>query len=144
MEVKKLLYIRNLIQDECEKMMVNLSDSALFLPQLAKIEEYLMMLDEAKMWITVRSMDESRISECLCYLIDLFLVISKYDLNLTKIKNIGQQALQLISDWREAVNIQVISDGNDYKSEIQEVLREHYPMHFGVKRAFRNFSPFST
>ena len=44
------------------------------------------MLDEAKMWITVRSMDESRISECLCYLIDLCLVISKYDLNLTKIK----------------------------------------------------------
>jgi hypothetical protein len=67
-------------------MMLNLSDSALFLPQLAKIEEYLLMLDEAKMWITVRSMDESRISECLCYLIDLCLVISKYDLNLTKIK----------------------------------------------------------
>ena len=36
--------------------------------------------------------------------------------------------------------MQIINDGNDYKSEIQEILREKYPTHFGVKRAFRTFS----
>ena len=76
------------------------------------------MLEDGRDWISVRNLDESRISECLCYLIDLCLVISRYDLNLTQVKHVGQKALQLISDWRQAVTIQVINDGNDYKSEI--------------------------
>jgi len=77
-----------------------------------------MTLEEGRNWITVRNLDESRISECLCYLIDLCLVISRYDLNLSQVKRIGQQALQLISEWRTRVTLQVINDGNDYKSEI--------------------------
>ena len=63
------------------------------------------MLEDGRDWISVRNLDESRISECLCYLIDLCLVISRYDLNLTQVKQVGQQALQLISDWRQAVTI---------------------------------------
>ena len=72
----------------------------------------------------MKNVDESRICECLCYLIDLCLVISKYDLNLSQIKQIGQQALELTGSWRKMVNTQVINDGNDYKSEIQSILRE--------------------
>ena len=41
------------------------------------------MLNDAAPWINVKNLDDSRISECLCYLIDLCLVISKYDLNLS-------------------------------------------------------------
>jgi len=119
--------------------MLNLSDTALFLPQIEKIRGYLLKLEDAKSWITVHNLDDSRISECLCYLIDLCLVISKYDLNLTQVKQVGQQALQLISEWRQGITVQIINDGNDYKSEIQEVLRRHYPTHFGVKRAYNSF-----
>lgn len=88
-EVKQLLSIRNGIQDECEKLMLNLSDASLFLPQLDQIRQYLKMLEDAKSWITVHNLDDSRISECLCYLIDLCLVISKYELNLTQVKQVG-------------------------------------------------------
>ena len=108
------------------------------------IEQYLFELEDAKAWISVRNLDESRISECLCYLIDLCLVISKYELNFTQVKQLGQQALKLITEWRQAITTQVINDTNDYKSEIQEVLREHYPAHFGVKRAFRSLQSYQT
>ena len=56
------------------------------MPQLVKIEQYLTMLEDGRDWISVRNLDESRISECLFYLIDLCLVISRYDLNLTHVK----------------------------------------------------------
>lgn len=69
--------------------MQNLGDAQLFLPQLNQIEQYLTMLEDGRSWITVRNLDESRISECLCYLIDLCLVISRYDLNLSQVKQIG-------------------------------------------------------
>ena len=58
---------------------------------------------EAESWITVRNLDESRICECLSYLIDLCLVISKYDLSLHRVKQIGQQALELVTNWRNLV-----------------------------------------
>ena len=59
------------------------------MPQLIKIKDYLNILHEAQSWISVRNLDDSRICECLYYLIDLCLVISKYDLNLSEVKQIG-------------------------------------------------------
>ena len=57
---------------------------------LAKIDKYLIMLHESQAWINVRNLDESRICECLSYFIDLCLVVSKYDLSLTQVKQVGQ------------------------------------------------------
>jgi hypothetical protein len=119
-----LLNVRNTIQDECEKLTTNLSDATLFLPQLIKIDQHLRWLKDAEPWINVRNLDDSRICECLCYLIDLCLVISKYDLNLAQVKHVGQKALELTTLWRKIVTTKVINDGNDYGSEIQNILRD--------------------
>ena len=84
------------------------------------------------------SLDESRICECLCYLIDLCLVISRCNpMNLGQIKQVGQAALELIHHWRKVVNAQVLGDGKDNSNDIQNELRERYPTSFGVKKAFR-------
>lgn len=83
-----------------------------------QIDANLNDLKEAESWITVRNLDESRICECLCYLIDLCLVISKNELNVAMIKHVGQKALSLTTLWRKVVTTKVINDGNDYGSEI--------------------------
>lgn len=98
------MLVRNQIHDECEKLLDNLSDASLFLPQLLKIDDFLQLLQDAHSWINVRNLEESHISECLCYFIDLCLVISKCDLNLVQIKQTGQLALELIQSWRKLVN----------------------------------------
>ena len=66
--------------------MHSLNESSRFMPHLDQIREYLWKLQQAQEWINGQNVDESRICECLCYLIDLCLVISKYDLNLSQIK----------------------------------------------------------
>ena len=70
--------------------MQNLSDANLFMHQLSQIDKYLRQLREAENLVSVTSLNESRICECLVYLIDLCLIVSKYDLNLAEVKNVGQ------------------------------------------------------
>ena len=57
---------------------------------LVKLDQYLQELKQAEPWITVQNLNESRICECLFYLIDLCLVVSRCDLNLAQIKHVGQ------------------------------------------------------
>lgn len=70
---------------------------------MQQIEQQLEHLFEAEKWITVRNLDESRICECLTYLLDLCLVLLKFDLGISQLKSIEFKAHALMSNWRSLV-----------------------------------------